>query len=193
MRRGWAIPFFGKLTFNMWSSDASRKYGWFKDHLPEKAELIEIGSGPGSLLKLLRAEGYQTNALDITDTAYSDELIPVLYDGDHMPFDDGHFDVAILATMLHHTPDPDHILTEAKRIAKRLVIIEDVYDGPIMEWVTKRADSLMNLEFIGHPHTNRTDDAWKDTFKEMSLKLVHHDINRVSGLFQQVTYVLEEA
>ena len=93
--------------------------------------------------------------------------------------------------MLHHTPDPDHILREAARIARRLIIIEDVYDGPVMEWLTKRFDSLMNLEFRGHPHSNRTDAEWKASFARMNMTLLSCNIYPVAGIFRQAVYVVE--
>jgi len=37
--------------------------------------------------------------------------------------------LALLPTILHHTPEPDDIIKESARIAKRLIIIEDVYEG----------------------------------------------------------------
>jgi len=60
-----------------------------------------------------------------------------------------------------------------------------------MEWLTKRFDSLMNLEFIGHPHNNRTDDEWQATFARLGLSLHHRSVYRVAGVFKQAVYVLE--
>ena len=110
---------------------------------------IEIGSGPGSVLDVMRRQNYRVYGLDIRDTSFREDLRPVLYDGHTMPFHHKAFDTALLPTILHHTPDPDHIIMEAARISKRVIIIEDVYEGRVMEWLTKRFDSLMNLEFKG--------------------------------------------
>lgn len=186
----WSIPIIGPLTFAGWKIDARRKLRWMKAYIPQSAKLIDIGSGPGSLLHVMRRAGYQIDGLDIRSSAYRDELTPEIYDGLHMPYADNHYDIALLSTMLHHTPDPDHILREAARIAKRLIIIEDVYDGPVMEWLTKRFDSLMNLEFRGHPHSNRTDDAWRESFKAMGFTLTAAHIHPVAGIFRQAVYVL---
>ena len=114
-----------------------------------------------------------------------------MYDGELMPFSNNDFNTALLLTVLHHTPDPDAILREAARIAKRIVIIEDVYDNRFMEWVTKCFDSLMNLEFFGHPHSNRSDAEWLETFERLDLRAVHKSIYRVGGIFKQAVYVLE--
>jgi len=152
---------------------------------------IEIGSGPGSVLDVMRRLNYDVDGLDIRDSSFREDLRPVLYNGDKMPFHHKAYDTALLPTILHHTPDPEHIILEAARISKRLIIIEDVYDGPVMGWLTKRFDSLMNLEFIGHPHSNRTDKDWQATFERLGLSLRHSSVHRVAGIFKQAVYVLE--
>ena len=193
MRGLWSIPLLGPLTFAAWKIDARRKLKWMKAHLGKTDSHIDIGNGPGSLLSVMRDQDYQIDGLDITDSAYRRELTAQIYDGHAMPFDAGAYDTALLSTMLHHTPDPDHILRESVRIANRLIIIEDVYNGPVMEWLTKRFDSLMNLEFKGHPHSNRTDAQWKATFAQMNMRLVSAQIYPVAGIFRQAVYVIEPA
>ena len=60
-----------------------------------------------------------------------------------------------------------------------------------MEWLTKRFDSLMNLECKGHPHSNRTDKDWLASFERLGLTLRHRRVYRVAGVFKQAVYVLE--
>ena len=149
MKGLWSIPIIGPLIFAAWKIDARRKLGWMQEFLSSSDKIIDIGSGPGSLLSVMRQRGFDIDGLDIRDSAYHENLKAHMYDGETMPFNPQSYDTALLSTMLHHTPDPDHILREAARIAHRLIIIEDVYGGPFMEWLTKRFDSLMNLEFHG--------------------------------------------
>jgi len=187
----WKTPLLGPLVFACWKLDAKRKLGWMEKWLPFKGGHIEIGSGPGSVLDVMRAKNYDVDGLDIRDTSFRQDLKPVLYDGDKMPFKGEAYHTALLPTILHHTPDPEHIIMEAARISKRLIIIEDVYEGRFMEWLTKRFDSLMNLEFKGHPHSNRTDEEWQDTFRRLGLSIKYKSVNRIAGIFKQAIYVLE--
>lgn len=187
----WKIPLLGPLTYACWKLDAARKFRWMKEWLPVHEKHIEIGSGPGSVLDVMRKKNYYVDGLDVRDTSYREDLKPFLYDGQKMPFPEAAFDTALLPTILHHTPDPDHIIIEAMRISKRVIIIEDVYEGRLMEWLTKRFDSLMNLEFRGHPHSNRTDKEWQATFERLGLSLQHKSIHRIAGIFKQAVYVLE--
>ena len=162
-----------------------------QDHLKFLQSHIEIGSGPGSVLSVMRKQNYTVEGLDIADNSFREDLRPTVYDGENMPFLHNDFDTALLLTVLHHTQDPDAIIREAARIAKRIVIIEDVYDNRFMEWLTKVFDSVMNLEFIGHPHSNRSDAEWRETFERLDLRIRYRKIHRVAGIFQQAVYVLE--
>jgi len=187
----WKLPVFGPLIFAAWKIDAKRKLGWMQDWLGTSDKMIEIGSGPGSVLDVMRRHDYDVDGLDIKDNSFRKDLQPHIYDGKTMPFAAQSYDVALLPTILHHTPEPDDIIRESARIARRLIIIEDVYEGRFMEWLTKRMDSLMNLEFFGHPHSNRSDRQWRSSFVNMGLTLRHADLHRVGGIFKQAVYVVE--
>ena len=191
----WSIPLIGPLIgpliFAAWRADARRKYRWIRDWVSPQDTIVEIGSGPGSVLSVLRDHGLTVEGLDISDSSFNEALRPALYHGEYMPYPDDHFDTALLLTMLHHTKDPDLILREARRIARRLIIIEDVYDGVLQRRLTKITDSITNLEFFGHPHTNRTDEMWLASLHNMGLIMRHHATYRVAGLFRQAVYVAD--
>ena len=54
------------------------------------------------------------------------EAIPVdVYDGGAFPYADKSFDAVILADVLHHERDPDHLIEECVRVSRRLIIIKD--------------------------------------------------------------------
>jgi len=187
----WKTPILGPFAFWCWKLDAKRKLRWMQDHLKFLDRHIEIGSGPGSVLSVMRKRNYYVDGLDIADNGYDEDLSPTVYNGEVMPFSAKVYDTALLLTVLHHTRDPDDILKEAARIAKKIVIIEDVYDNLVMEYLTKAFDSVMNLEFFGHPHSNRSDAAWRRSFSELGLNLTYSAIHRVGGIFKQAVYVLE--
>ena len=187
----WKIPLLGSFIFACWKFDAARKLRWMGKWVPFHGNHIEIGSGPGSILDIMRAQNYAVDGLDVKDSSFREDLRPRLYDGKYMPFRQEAYDTALLPTILHHTPDPEHIILEAARISKRVIIVEDVYESRLMEWLTKRFDSLMNLEFRGHPHSNRTDIEWQATFKRLGLTLEYKSVHRVAGIFKQAVYVLE--
>lgn len=187
----WRIPLFGSAVFAAWQWDARRKLSWIENWIAPDQTLLEVGSGPGSVLSVFRKAGYKIDGIDIRDSSFRKDLKPTLYDGAQMPLTDRSVDAALLLTMLHHTPEPDLILREAMRVAKRLIIIEDVYETPFQRKYTKLADKITNLEFFGHPHTNRDDLEWRATFEKFGWTLRYAKVHSLAGIFQQAVYVVE--
>ena len=187
----WKTPVLGSLIFSIWRADARRKLELASPWVSPQDKLLEVGSGPGSVLFEFRRAGFQIDAIDVTDTSYSASLRPELYDGEHMPYIEDAYDTALLLTVLHHTPQPDDILLETARVARRVIILEDVYDGAWQRKYSKVADSITNLEFFGHPHSNRSDAEWRQSFSRLNLKLLHAEVHPFAAFFKQALYVVE--
>ncbi len=186
------IPFLRRLYFDrlgFWW--IRRKIAPFIDHLSPNETIIDIGSGNGLICHYLREQGFRVTPLDVVDMAYNETVRPVVYDGNVMPFDDKTFDVAMILTVLHHTPAPEVVLKETQRIAKKIIIIEDIYNNPIQKRATFFMDWLVNLGYSATPHTNKNDTGWRETFQKMKLNLVHTSQWRVLAFFRQVVYILD--
>jgi len=153
--------------------------------------MLDIGSGNGVLCAELRERGFEVTALDVSNLSFSDRIKPVVYDGERMPFGDDSFDVGLLVTVLHHTRVPDRVLAEANRVAKRVIVIEEIYSNLIDKYLTYLVDSLFNLEFFGHPRTNRTDAGWREAFQRLGFMIVAAKYSRSILFLRRVTYVLE--
>ncbi len=154
--------------------------------------ILDIGTGNGALALLLEKEGKKITGLDIKNKSAFPSIVPLIYDGQLFPFEDNAFEVVQLITMLHHTPEPELLIREAKRVGQQIIIMEDIYDNSIQKYFTFFADSLNNLEFSGHPHSNKTDAAWKKIFEESHLELKEVAYYDFLFFFRQVTYVLEK-
>jgi len=168
------VPLFKKIIFQ---AELPRCRRILEDLEPWLAEgaVLDIGAGSGVLAHLIRGTGRQVQALDVEDLSTAADIRPVVYDGQQMPFENKVFDSAVIAFVLHHTPNPDLIIAEAARVAKRVIILEDVIDGKVNEVLTKFLDSLVNLEFFGHPHSNRSHAEWVKSFERLGLKLTHSE------------------
>ncbi|HEY7647387.1 MAG TPA: class I SAM-dependent methyltransferase [Methylomirabilota bacterium] len=152
--------------------------------------VLDVGAGNGVLCRQLRRRGYYVVSVDVEDLSFFDDVQPVVYDGVALPFADDSFDVALLITVLHHTPDPDALLSEARRVARRVIVIEEIYDTALGKFSTFAIDSLFNLEFFGHPHTNRTDRGWRTTFQTLGLDVSAAAYSRSLRVLKRVTYSL---
>jgi SAM-dependent methyltransferase len=155
---------------------AARRARVFVAHLPPPSRtgerLLDIGSGPVYVGAALRGQGWVVAALDVVDGSYTGGIRPRLYDGSTIPFPDDSFDEALLCTVLHLARDPLRLLAEARRVARRLTVVEDLYAGEAQRRWTMFVDSLTNLEFRGHPHGNRTDGQWRSLFGRLGLRLL---------------------
>ncbi len=180
-----------RMVFKLWVTDAWYKWRRIREFVPRGASVLEIGAGPGSIYFVLQRMGYDVRAVDIEDQTLSWGIEPLIFDGRTIPYQDQQFDIALLLTVLHHAHDPDRLLAEAQRVARRVIVIEDVYTNTLQKYLTFFTDSVLNLEFAGHPHNNRPDVEWRNTFKRLGLKLRHVADERFFMFFRQATYVLD--
>ena len=162
-----------------------------EDYFKEGDRILDFGCGLGGVSEKLVSDGHDVVSLDVRDISLTD-VKPVIYDGKKIPFKDDSFDVVLVLTVLHHTPDPEKLLKEIRRVAGRVVVIEDVYDSWIGKYMTFFFDSLFNLEFSGHPHSNKSDKEWKKCFKRLGFSLVREDKKRSMVFFKHGIYFLEK-
>ncbi|MFN8394539.1 MAG: class I SAM-dependent methyltransferase [Bacteroidia bacterium] len=168
------------------------KLGRISKHLRAGESVLDLGSGHGGLCLALREQGFDVHPVDVVDHSFFPEVKPTIYDGKVLPFGDGAFDTTLLVTVLHHTPDPDAVLREAARVTRgRIIVMEDIYSNLVQKHLTYFTDSLVNLEFEGHPHTNRSDAEWLRTFEGMGKRVVYREDFRTLVFFRQVIYVIE--
>jgi len=172
---------------------AQTKKELFKEYLPSHSKIIDIGTGSGQFSLVLKENGHQVTSVDIKDKTNTNLITPTVYNGEKLPYNNNSFDISMLITVLHHCPNPENVFQEAARVSKnRIFVLEDVYSNLVMKYLTWWMDSLMNLEFFGHPHTNKSEAEWENLFKENHLRLIHKKKVKVLGIFTQVVYVLEK-
>lgn len=87
--------------------------------------LLEIGSGTGSLLSRLRAQGYDAVGVDVNGHLLAEARrwhgadLPVQQvEGTALPFPDGAFDVVLSFDVFEHIPDSDAHLREVRRVLR---------------------------------------------------------------------------
>lgn len=160
-------------------------------YLSPADSIVDIGAGIGNISAQLGKKGYHVLALDIEDLSFTSGVNPILYNGRKMPFKNKEFDVSIIITVLHHVKTPEAVISEARRVSSKIIIIEDIYFNVLHKYLTFLLDSMLNLEFRNHPHSNKNDANWKRLFKKMGLKLSDTKYDRSFLLFKHVVYVLE--
>jgi ubiquinone/menaquinone biosynthesis C-methylase UbiE len=91
--------------------------------------VLDVGCGIGALGRAIMDSPASPDNVVVSGLERSrrgNELIPVEeYDGKRIPYPDKSFDVVILADVLHHETNPDHLLAECARVSRRLVVVKD--------------------------------------------------------------------
>lgn len=160
-------------------------------YLSPGQRVLDIGAGTCQVTDVLLQNNLNVVPLDVHNISCVPTVVPTLYDGRRFPFEDGSFDVALLLCVLHHIPTWENTLREAARVARQIVIMEDVYDAIWQKYATYVMDSAVNLEFIGHPHANQDDTTWRKTFHGLNLVVLSAKYRPFLGVFKNATYHLE--
>ena len=86
--------------------------------LPRGGRILEIGAGAGWQAKALADQGFAVEAVDIEGSRYAQQRVwPVrIYDGQHLPFADGFFDVVFSSNVLEHIAHVDEFQSEIRRV-----------------------------------------------------------------------------
>ncbi|WP_037293213.1 class I SAM-dependent methyltransferase [Roseobacter sp. CCS2] len=135
-----------KLVFNRRVRVLVEKIGAL---LPPGSDMLDVGTGDGQIAKMIgaRQDGTSVQGIDIMkrDTIH----IPVtLFDGTTIPMDDNSVDVVTFVDVLHHTDDPQVLISEASRVARKAVIIKDHLSENKLDHMTLRA-----MDWVGNaPH-----------------------------------------
>ena len=117
--------------------------------LPVESSMLDVGTGNGEIAKLIgeRQKGTQVQGIDIMlrETTH----IPVtLFDGTTIPLEDNSVDVVTFVDVLHHTNDPQILISEAARVARKAVIIKDHLSENVIDHFTLRL-----MDWVGNaPH-----------------------------------------
>ena len=182
---------FNRIISKLWLKDAYRKIERIEKFLNKEDKILDIGGGPGTVSYLLKTKGYDLKVIDVQDVSIFKDVQPLIYDGTKIPFDDNRFDIALILTVLHHTNSPEIILNEAKRVAKRIIIIEDIYNSLLQKYFTFLIDSFANFQIFNHPHSNKNHNGWIRLFKNLNIEVIEYRIIKTAPLLHQVTYILK--
>ena len=143
----------------------------------EALDVIDVGSGDGYLGAVLqtyrpatRVTGVETHRRELTRPGFE----PVVFDGLHLPFPDGSFDVAVLSNVLHHADDQPALFAETCRVTRRRVIVKDHLASSFADrWKLAVLDVLGNRRFGADTQGDYLDRAgWNELFATVPRAIV---------------------
>ena len=110
-----APPQFGNLEANLLFLERSGA-------LRPEAQMLEIGSGTGTLLSRLHGQGYRVQGVELSTALIAESHrwygeLPVRHvPGTALPFSDQQFDIVMSFDVFEHIPDSDAHLREVRRV-----------------------------------------------------------------------------
>jgi len=116
----------------------------FRPYAENIDSVLDIGTGTSIPIHVF-ADNFPNirfYTIDIVDFRKRKKVPFVIYNGENLPFDNLKFDVSLLNETLHHCKDPESLLSEAKRVAKSVYVIEH-FPNPNISM-----KELINTEFI---------------------------------------------
>ena len=145
-------------------------------HLRPGDRVLDVGCGGGQLGAALMAQAPEGVVIvGLERFRRGGEPIEVhVYDGGAIPFEDASYDVVILADVLHHENDPDYLLSECRRVAKRFLIVKDHQLEGIAAWsrlslIDWAANAPYGVKCLFRYNTHQ---QWQDSHKRHSLRPV---------------------
>ncbi|MDG2990934.1 class I SAM-dependent methyltransferase [Candidatus Synechococcus calcipolaris G9] len=144
----------------------------------ESSNVLDLGTSNGALAANIKRKLGATTTPEFTgcDVHIQPEtFIPVVrYDGYTIPFPENHFDTVMIIDVLHHADSPRRVLEEAKRVARKNILIKDHY------WVnSKDFTSLKFADYIGNqpygihlPYGFLTEENWHRMIHDLNLNVL---------------------
>jgi SAM-dependent methyltransferase len=121
---------------------------------------LDVATGGGHVARRLRDAGCKVVTLDPSPGMQADVLAPA----EHIPFDDGAFDVVVTRIAPHHFEDIGAALAELERVSNRLVVIEDTL------YSSERHEQAEKLRDPTHVRSY-TEAEWRDFLTEAGLEV----------------------
>ncbi len=152
--------------------------------VPTGASVLDVGCGDGEIASLLQQRRRDVTVRGVDVLVRAGTRVPVEeFDGRKLPFADGAFDAVTFVDVLHHCQWPVELLAEARRVARRAIIVKDhALQGFGAERTLQFMDGVGNRRYgVALPYNYFRPDQWSDAFT--LLGLVVEQIDDQLGLY----------
>jgi len=159
-------------------------YEILRPHI-DSGRVLSIGSGQGKIERLLKRNlGVDIQGVEVTK--YREQGIRTrLFDGKSLPFRDKSFDTTLFIYMLHHTENIEELISEAKRVTRKSIIILDhTYTNSFSRLMLKAYDYFANVPYrMPVPFNFLKIREWKTLFEKLNLGIEGASIPTALNVF----------
>jgi SAM-dependent methyltransferase len=159
-----------KLVFDRRTQVLASKLGAV---VPE-GTVLDVGCGDGTIDAIIQEARPSLSIRGVDIMVRPQTKIPVEpFDGVVLPAHDRSVDSVLFVDVLHHTRDPIVLLREAKRVARKGIVIKDHCSDGIFDYPTLRF-----MDWVGNaphgvvlPYNYWSRQQWQTAFAELQLKV----------------------
>lgn len=142
--------------------------------LPDGAEVLDVGCGDGMLALLVAERRPDVSITGIDVLVRPRTEVPVeSFDGSHIPRGDNSVDAVMFVDVLHHTDDAMVLLREARRVARRGIVVKDHTRSGLLAGATLRfMDRVGNARHgVALPYNYWTKRQWSQALSALGLEV----------------------
>lgn len=142
--------------------------------VPRSCTLLDVGSGDGKLARSLLQRRPDLTIEGVDVLLRERTAIPVKsFDGTHLPYTDSTFDAVMLVDVLHHMLEPEALLRESLRVARRWLVVKDhVMRGYAAGLRLRFMDYAGNSDHgVALPYNYISEKQWKELERTLNVRV----------------------